>query len=168
MKEHVKQHGEATHECQECGKKYKSPVALKCHQRHFHREKPPIQCSHCDKTFKSKSKLRAHMSYVTGEVQFSCRICQAGYVHSTGFRKHFSLHHPGEPIYYCQACDFGTNSKIEFTRHSSGSVHRQKINFFQAEPQVSSETFKCSDCEYRNANLACLKRHMSIKHMKTD
>ena len=108
------------------------------------------------------------MSYVTGEVPFLCRICQAGYVFSNGLKKDFEYHYVGETIHYCEACDLGTNSWRELKAHECDSLHHQKMKFFRMKPasQSSSEAnYKCKNCEYRNTCLACLKWHMSIKNV---
>ena len=171
MKKHMVQHNEATHECQVCGQKYKSPECLKRHMIHVHahdREKLlTFQCSHCEQKFKTKSKLQSHMSYVTGEVPFSCRICNAGYVYKNGLKNHFKNHHLGETIFYCGACEFGTDSKNALKVHEGGSLHQQKLKHFPIPDFSETEKVlhKCGKCAYSNANLACLKRHVSIKHL---
>ena len=134
MKEHALQHNEATHECKDCGGKYKSTGALKSHARAVHGNKSLIQCSHCDLKFKTRHGLIAHVKNVTGEFPYTCRICKANYVALSGFKKHFKNLHAGKTIYHCDPCDFGTDSKKELNVHSGGLLHNEKRKFSMQNP----------------------------------
>ena len=163
--------------CDVCSKKYKSAHSLKNHKRHAHEKtKSLIPCSHCDMKFGNRGLLNAHMSYVTGKMPFQCRLCDQEYLYFNGLKWHFEHHHIGELLLECRPCDFRTNSRFAIKAHQSSLEHLQLVKSSdEVKPQLAGEpkgkvvrlpeVFKCQCCEYSNTNLACVKRHYSIKHV---
>ena len=163
--------------CDVCSRKYKSVQSLKSHKKSAHEKtKSLIPCSHCDLKFKLRSQLNAHMSYVTGKMPFKCRLCDREYLFVNGLKFHFAHHHIGELLFECRTCDFRTNNQSAIKAHRSTLEHLQLVKSYdevksqqdcEAKGKVTqlSEVFKCQCCEYSNTNLACVKRHYSIKHV---
>lgn len=69
--------------------------------------------------------------------------------------------------YYCEQCDFGTENKKDFKRHTESKKHKGD------KPETSVEAFSkpffCMTCSYGTNDRQDYKRHLdSIKHMKAE
>ena len=167
LKLHKANHDEATHECEKCGRKYQSLLRLNNHVRRVHNKQNSIPCSHCDQKFQTHEKLRRHMLYVTGAMPHTCRICAAGYLGAGTLKKHFEKYHSGQPIFFCEPCDFGTNRGIDMNVHECGSEHQQKAKHFSSSTDSLAnkmEMHKCEKCAYSTPNRTTLKRHVAAHH----
>jgi hypothetical protein len=72
--------------------------------------------------------------------------------------------------YYCKQCDFGTDNKKDFKRHTESKKHNDKGGKPLKEEQTAeTKAFFCMTCYYGTDNRKDYKRHLeSIKHMKAE
>lgn len=66
LSSHMKCHGERKFLCDDCGKRFKTQLALKLHIR-VHTGEKPYKCEVCDKSFAQASSLAYHKRLHTGK-----------------------------------------------------------------------------------------------------
>lgn len=74
--------------------------------------------------------------------------------------------------YYCKRCDFGTDNKKDFKRHTESKKHEGnggKPLIEKEDRTAETKAFFCITCYYGTDNRKDYKRHLdSIKHMKAE
>ncbi|XP_075211923.1 uncharacterized protein LOC142319014 [Lycorma delicatula] len=106
-----------THQCDTCGKSYKSQDHLEIHYQSAHSS---ISCSVCGKSFSSFAELTKHDATHTFEQRYLCKYCGKSYSQKAVLRKHLIIH-TGERL-KCNTCS------IEFTQRSSLLRHVKRMH----------------------------------------
>ena len=112
-----------------CEKKIWDARDFKYHLRK-HKSKPMaknVPCPECGEKFFSTERLKSHMFHHTGKMEYKCRICGSDYRTFRSMLNHCRKHHPNDPVFHCQQCNFYTNSLREYHRHPSTVTHMEKI-----------------------------------------
>ncbi|XP_017462470.1 PREDICTED: zinc finger protein 70-like [Rhagoletis zephyria] len=82
-----------SHKCQQCGKSFPSPSALKLHQV-VHTGIRAYKCPTCSKSFGLKGNLTTHQRFVhTDSRPFQCSICEKTFKWKLGLKKHLHAQH---------------------------------------------------------------------------
>uniref|UniRef100_A0A0D9S5S9 Zinc finger protein 891 n=1 Tax=Chlorocebus sabaeus TaxID=60711 RepID=A0A0D9S5S9_CHLSB len=173
LKKQGQTHTEKKHECNQCGKAFKSISNLTLHKKSHMGEKQ-YECKECGKVFNDSSTLRrhAHMRTHTGEKPYECNQCGKAFSQKPSLKAHMRTH-TGEKPYECNQCgkSFGTSSylivhkrihtgeKLEcsecgkaFNTSSHLKVHK-KIH-------TGENLYECSDCGKVFSGLSSLRMHV--------
>ena len=77
--------------CDVCGRGFYSRFNMETHRAiHF---APSLECGYCGKKFNDPSGLRKHKMTHTGEVRYTCQICNHGFIQSTPYWTHMQKRH---------------------------------------------------------------------------
>ena len=77
--------------CDICGKDFYSKYSMDLHRNtHF---APCLECGFCGKKFNDPNGLKKHKMIHTGEVRYTCHICNHGFIQSTPYQLHMQKRH---------------------------------------------------------------------------
>jgi len=151
---HVLVHGEATHMCAQCDRRFKHPISLRYHMDHVHSDaKPNFQCNICFKAFTSKGSLSYHTLIHTGERRHACENCGKRFTKSHDLKIHIRRVHSNFRPFSCTKCDkkFATKSQV--------NVHKLL--------HCSGEGYVCTLCDKRFTFLSAKNRHIKHDHTRS-
>ncbi|XP_062537377.1 zinc finger protein 708-like [Armigeres subalbatus] len=111
------------HQCEHCGKIFKSISIVREHKLVVHDQGVAAQCKICQKTFKHKSNLARHMLMHSGEMPHKCDECGIRFKIVTDLTKHVQGVHQGKMPYFCYKCDIPLKDKNAYYRHRT-VVHK--------------------------------------------
>ncbi|XP_071316000.1 zinc finger protein 664-like isoform X3 [Trachinotus anak] len=137
---------EETFSCSECGKRFRTKLALQSHVK-IHTEMRPYGCDVCGRRFKLKSHVKTHMTVHTGEKPFGCSVCDKRFKRLGQLTVHIKIHTGGKP-YGCDVCGKRFKLQTHIKRHMT--VHREE------------KPFGCSLCQKTFKRKDQLKLHMRI------
>ncbi|XP_071315999.1 zinc finger protein 664-like isoform X2 [Trachinotus anak] len=147
LQSHVKIHTEVRpYGCDVCGKRFRTKLALRSHTR-IHTEMRPYGCDVCGRRFKLKSHVKTHMTVHTGEKPFGCSVCDKRFKRLGQLTVHIKIHTGGKP-YGCDVCGKRFKLQTHIKRHMT--VHREE------------KPFGCSLCQKTFKRKDQLKLHMRI------
>ena len=78
--------------CSICGKKYKSEVDVKVHEKRHTAEKKHV-CNYCGKAFLNEKYLRSHVNIHEGKYEGHCVSCDKNFVQFVNYKLHMMKHH---------------------------------------------------------------------------
>ena len=90
-----------SHQCEECGARFRRPDVLRQHLR-THTGEKPYQCDVCGSSFARRDALAAHAQEHSAR-RFQCELCATGFKR----RDHLNAHmrtHTGEKPFKCGDC----------------------------------------------------------------
>ena len=77
--------------CDVCGRQFFAKNKMELHRAtHF---APSLQCIYCDRKFCDPNALRRHVMIHTGDVKYTCHICNHGFIQSTPYWLHMQKRH---------------------------------------------------------------------------
>ncbi|XP_071315994.1 uncharacterized protein [Trachinotus anak] len=111
---------EETFSCFECGKRFRTKLALQSHVK-IHTEVRPYGCDVCGKRFKLQKLVKAHMTVHTEEKPFGCSFCGKRFKRQGDLTEHIRIHTGGKP-YGCDVC--GGRFKLKKHVKAHVAVHK--------------------------------------------
>ena len=127
--------------CHVCGKTFVDENDFKYHVKQTHerlKAKKRVPCPDCDRTFNSSAQLLSHSFVHTGRKEFKCRLCGLEFRVYFCQLKHHKRHHPNEPIFRCDLCDFSTSDMRENKRHNTSLTHLNNIPAGGSFPELEN------------------------------
>ncbi len=79
------------HECNQCGKKWRTVTELKSHIA-SHSDVRPFVCEICGQAYKMKKALDIHIGMHNGIHPFVCTYCNKSFTQKVGLEKHLPIH----------------------------------------------------------------------------
>lgn len=79
------------HECDQCGKKWRTVTELKSHVA-SHSDVRPYVCEICGQAYKMKKALDIHIGMHNGIHPFVCEYCNKSFTQKVGLEKHLPIH----------------------------------------------------------------------------
>lgn len=79
------------HECNQCGKKWRTVTELKSHIA-SHSDVRPFVCEICGQAYKMKKALDIHIGMHNGIHPFVCNYCNKSFTQKVGLEKHLPIH----------------------------------------------------------------------------
>lgn len=79
------------HECNQCGKKWRTVTELKSHIA-SHSDVRPFVCEICGQAYKMKKALDIHIGMHNGIHPFVCSYCNKSFTQKVGLEKHLPIH----------------------------------------------------------------------------
>lgn len=79
------------HECNQCGKKWRTVTELKSHVA-SHSDVRPFVCEICGQAYKMKKALDIHIGMHNGIHPFVCTYCNKSFTQKVGLEKHLPIH----------------------------------------------------------------------------
>ncbi|EEC19525.1 regulator of sex-limitation, putative [Ixodes scapularis] len=121
LRAHNKQCHQESHACEECGRRFQSPLALVAHRR-VHSGAAPFGCSLCQRSFSKEAHLHRHMDKHASRKD-QCPVCQL--LCSSGHQLQIHMRtHTGEKPYACDLCPRRFTKQVNLKRHLQ--VHTKK------------------------------------------
>lgn len=167
------------HQCDTCGKIFKTKQGLIQHLR-IHSGERPYACSICHKCFINGGHLHTHMRTHTGEKKHPCLNCVKTFATAQQLQKHIRAIHTQERPFQCSFCTKRCASTSNLSTHIR--IHTGEKNHqcskcpkaFATKGQLlqhilthtGDKPFLCGVCNKRFTQGVHLKRHMQI-HSKT-
>ena len=144
LEQHLLKHFEARpHQCDLCGKSFKSSSHLREHERSH--KKPLFNCEQCGKTFLSNSKLNRHMRVHTGEKPFDCNVCGQTFRTTGNAKRHMRTHNESER-FECLVCKKRMSTRGALKSHNR--IHSGEM------------PYKCKQCLKMFKDLSNYRRHL--------
>lgn len=115
---HVQYHSKVrNHQCQQCGKCFKTKSCLGSHRRAVHKDKRVI-CDTCGMNFSRKQGLLRHYQAAhLGLRPYVCAICGLAYNNSSSLKSHQFTHDPTNKTVVCEICSARFFNKSKLDRH---------------------------------------------------
>ncbi|CAH0551497.1 unnamed protein product [Brassicogethes aeneus] len=163
------------HQCDTCGKVFRTKPGLVHHIR-IHTGERPYICHLCDKRFINGGHLHTHMRTHTGEKNHVCAACSKAFATAQQLTKHTIAIHTSERPYGCTYCSKRFASSSNLNTHIK--IHTGEKNYhcdqcaksFSTKGQLYQHMLvhtgeKAFLCEYCNKRFS-QKAHL-IRHLKT-
>ncbi|CAN8015007.1 unnamed protein product [Ixodes persulcatus] len=148
LRAHNKQCHQESHACEECGRRFQSPLALVAHRR-VHSGAAPFGCSLCQRSFSKEAHLHRHLDKHASRKD-QCPVCQL--LCSSGHQLQIHMRtHTGEKPYACDLCPRRFTKQVNLKRHLQ--VHT-KVKFECSVCLKSYLSEKTLQAHYRNAHLS--------------
>ena len=154
--------------CNVCAKSYLTKDSLRKHMLSHSDRK--LACTICYASFGTASYLKSYLKTHTGEKSYSCKLCDARFVHKGNLGYHMITHtkekvltkhmksHTGEKIHSCVQCKAMFKTKWELQSHLN-FVH---LNYKGKKTQESFKPFSCEDCSKSFLHKSYLKQHLVV------
>ncbi|XP_021698044.1 zinc finger protein 708 [Aedes aegypti] len=149
------------HQCEHCGKIFKSISIVREHTLVEHDQGIAAQCKICQKTFKHKNNLTRHMLTHTGELPHKCDQCGVRFRIVTDLTKHVQGVHQGIMPYFCNICDLPLKDKNSYYRHRT-AVHKSM------KDTPTTRRYKCGLCGTSFDIQSDLQLHVDRSHEGED
>ncbi|KAK7481358.1 hypothetical protein BaRGS_00027438 [Batillaria attramentaria] len=94
MKHHVAEAEGVQYQCEDCGRTYLTPEALRKHKVK-HSEIRPHKCPTCSKSFPMRYMVREHMRTHTGDKPYLCNLCGTSFGNRGHLYRHIRSHELG-------------------------------------------------------------------------
>lgn len=163
------------HQCDTCGKVFRTKPGLVHHIR-IHTGERPYVCHLCDKRFINGGHLHTHMRTHTGEKNHICAACTKAFATAQQLTKHTIAIHTSERPYGCTFCPKRFASSSNLNTHIK--IHTGEKNYhcdqcgkaFSTKGQLyqhmlvhtGEKAFLCEYCNKRFSQKAHLIRHLKM------
>ncbi|XP_018328833.1 zinc finger protein 664-like isoform X2 [Agrilus planipennis] len=166
------------HQCDTCGKIFRTKPGLIHHIR-IHTGERPYVCHLCDKRFINGGHLHTHMRTHTGEKNHICAACNKAFATAQQLTKHTIAIHTSERPYACTYCSKRFASSSNLNTHTR--IHTGEKNYhcdqctkaFSTKGQLyqhllvhtGEKAFLCEYCNKRFSQKAHLIRHLKMHNV---
>lgn len=114
---HMSRHVNEAHNCEMCGKIFKSHRNLYDHIRRVHTREKKHTCTHCGIKFIQKYMLSVHLRTHTGVRPYKCELCEKTFIRSDSLKEHMATHGP-RTVHTCTKCSKKFMTKKGKERHN--------------------------------------------------
>ena len=177
---HMKKYHEKALSCEECGKNFTMPNALKNHRLSFHTQFPR-ECDECGHYCATKKLFKIHREEVHGQGAalhpVPCEICGKVLKNKYSLKLHVQLIHDKKPREYpCDQCGKVLKSKASLEYHKKvhtgeypyrcdecGNGHMTEKKMMDCKnTHAGIFRYHCPHCDYKTNKDKAIKRHISI------
>lgn len=118
---------DTVHQCDKCGKTFRSAASLRNHNQFAHTAERPHQCEVCGKGFARKYDLDRHLLIHYREKAHRCEVCCKVFATAAQVRAHTKRQHDPNQQYKCEKC--GKILKTAFNLKQHELVHSEVKSF---------------------------------------
>jgi KRAB domain-containing zinc finger protein len=176
MLRHVRDmHGERSHQCPDCEKRFRRKFDLENHQQVAHSDGLVFLCKYCNLPFPAKRYLEKHVNSWNRKKYWECKDCKIGFLHEQIMQRHRreihnerranSIDQMLSETYYkedgipCTVCTFTANCKKVLRIHNHQKHEYSELN------RNSNENTACFQCGQVFPNSKAMNIHIDEVHL---
>lgn len=159
---HMQLHEQASFECGDCGKLFKSKLYLSKHIKFVHLVRE-VKCSVCMQSFQNRAKLDYHMRAHDPKRKFPCKYCAKSFMQPHHLQNHERIHTKEKP-YLCPVCGKNFRQACNFKQHLNKHSTERDVYLTYLRQQTPKEMFKCDQCTREFNARTSLASHVRRAH----
>ena len=146
---------------------------------HMQRKHEVIQCEKCEYGALDADILKKHMMTHTGNIIFTCYICEFEVTKQSILEDHKESKHSKEEVLpdvlYCEKCEKTYQTKFHLEFHNCKSPYKYPchicefigLSVLEILSHINDDHYKCESCNHFSNTKEDLEKHIQLIHKET-